>query len=139
MLVGSIFGSSFGLDTLSGDELTDFSNIQYRASMLYHLPYGSLNNTIYDVSEINGNATISGTYSDNNWIKNDTMTFNKYNGVTKVKYQNTVNYVPYSIVDNTPLYPDNSPVINAAEKTINYPASYWNKTYIVINNNKIIK
>jgi len=107
------------------------SNINYYYPMSeasYDFP------TFYDVSGNGNHGTASGTNYRTTCTEN---TYNADNGMTKVVYGANTVLVPY-LLDGTSQYSAVSPVLNAAEKYINYPASFWGKK-IVTNNGKIVK
>jgi len=82
--------------------------------------------TVYDVSGNGKNGTL---YGSNYWTESDN-TYNDNYGVTKLKYNGDVIFVPYNI-DKTPIYNHSNPIMDASELYINYPASKWGKTYWV--------
>ena len=85
--------------------------------------------TVYEVTT--GTAfTINGTVTQSQWITQTDCQYNEDYGVTKVKYNGDVIFVPYKI-DKTPIYNHSNPIMDASELFINYPADRWGKTYWV--------
>ena len=83
--------------------------------------------TIYDVSG-NGNDAIA--HGSNYWTTDNNQTYPQTYGVTKVKYDNDIVLVPY-LPNKIPLYNHSSPIMNPAEKYINYPATVWNYKHVI--------
>ena len=114
-----------------GFKIKDISN-----NVLAYYPCNETNYdfaTFYDVSGNGNHATGSGT----NFRAVCTENTSNDDGMTKVVYAVSTVLVPY-LLSGTPLYLSVSPVLNAAEQTINYPASYW-QPHIIVSNSKIVK
>ena len=89
--------------------------------------------TVWDVDDTDS-YIIDGAVS---WGTHTGTNYNATYGMTKVKYLTDFAYIPY-LLSGLPLYPSVSPVINAAEQTMNFPVSYW-QPHIILSNNKVIK
>lgn len=91
--------------------------------------------TFYDVSGNGNHGTASGTSYRTTCTGND---YNEIYGCTYVTYGNNTVLVPY-LLAGTELYTSVDPVLNAAEKTREFPASYWLTDYFITTASKILK
>ena len=113
------------------DSLYDFN---YNASNVSLFPcVNGFNDTVYDVSGNNHHSVIHGA---DYWNTDNTNTYCEDYGMTYVKYGSQKVLVPYLLNGNSQ-YSAVAPVINAAEKTNEFPSSWWDSQKAVSNLGKI--
>ena len=121
----------YGLGQLFNFKISDGSGNLLADYPMTEAPYDFP--TFYDVSGNGNHATGYGTNYRTTCTNNN---YNETNGMTYVKYGSQKVRVPYLLSGNSQ-YSAVAPVINAAEKTNEFPSSWWDSQKAVSNLGKI--